>query len=298
MSNRIVAISVAVPACRRSAELRSTLERLHACHPAPAEILVHLDGNDNSLRSLVETEFPSVRVLHSDSLIGPGGARNKMMQEARYDWVAHFDDDSFPHDVDYFARAWSLITRFPDLAVFCASILPFENLNESDFWLQAYYPGCGHLMNRAWFQKTKGYLRLPVAYNLEEVDVSIQLCDLGGRCLQSGMLRVFHDHPPAPREDEQTQAAIMINTIIFPLLRFPLLLLPQAFGSVFRRMFRLALLGEWMVLKTTFIELPSALRHYLPMRFPVRFSAAFSWLLLRHRPVRIRPVSSTMKYEY
>ena len=290
MSLPEIPISVAVPACRRYEQLRVTLTRLRDSMPPPAETLVHLDGNDTKLRVLVEREFPNVRLLHSTGLIGPGGARNRLMREARFAWVAHFDDDSFPADVDFFARAWQLIARYPETAVFAATILPTESLDSQGLWLQAHYVGCGHLMSRGWFLRTRGYLPLPVAYNLEEVDVSIQLHDLGGRCLQSGDLRVFHDHPVPQRETEDTQVAMMINTVLFPLLRYPLSLLPQACGSILRRLLRLALGGEWRVILRSLRALPAAMCHYLPLRAPVRTTTAWSWLLLRRVPLRVAPV--------
>ncbi|OYW77071.1 MAG: hypothetical protein B7Z37_06010 [Verrucomicrobia bacterium 12-59-8] len=141
-------ISIAVPACRRFEQLQVTLTRLQACDPPPTEILVHLDGNDTALRALVEGEFPNVRLLHSSVLIGPGGARNRLMREARCSWVAHFDDDSFPADEDFFARARKLIARYPETAVFAATILPVESADSLGLWLQANYFGCGHLMTR------------------------------------------------------------------------------------------------------------------------------------------------------
>ncbi len=289
MSGMRIPISVAVPACRRFEQLRVTLTRLRDCVPPPTEVLVHLDGNDAKLRALVEGEFPNVRLLHSSGLIGPGGARNRMMREAHCSWVAHFDDDSFPADADFFARAWRLISRYPETAVFAATILPTEPPDPQGLWLQAHYVGCGHLMNRDWFLRTRGYLPLPVAYNLEEVDVSIQLHDLGGRCLQSGDLRVFHDHPVPLRETEDTQVAMMINTVLFPLLRYPLPLLPQACGSILRRLFRLALSREWRVILRSLWALPAAICHYLPLRSSVRTTTAWSWLLLRRVPLRVAP---------
>lgn len=287
MTSTSIPISVAVPACRRFDQLHATLERLHACQPPPAEILVHLDGNDSELSDMVQLEFPGVRLLRSEILIGPGGARNRMMHEARCQWVAHFDDDSFPQDLDYFARAWALIARLPTTAVFCASILPMESPDPHGLWLQAYFPGCGHLMSRDWFLRTRGYLPIPIAYNLEEVDVGIQLYDLGGLCLQSGELRVFHDHLPPFREDENTQVAMMINTVLFPLLRYPLSLLPQACLSVIRRLFRLALKQEWSVIVKALCMVPWAVWRYLPLRAPVSIAVAWSWLLLRRDPQRV-----------
>jgi GT2 family glycosyltransferase len=291
MLGKSIPISVAVPACRRLAPLRRTLTRLHACQPPPAEILVHLDGNDADLRALVAGEFPNVRLLYSDTLIGPGGARNRFMREARYLWVAHFDDDSFPEDGDFFARAWQLILRFPETAVFAATILPAEPSDPQGLWLQAIFIGCGHLMSRDWFLRTRGYLPLPVAYNLEEVDVSIQLHDLGGRCLRSGDIRVFHDHMPPVREEEDTQVAMMINTVLFPLLRYPWPVLPQAFGSILRRLLRLALHREWCVILRSLRALPGAMGRCLPLREPVRTATAWSWLLLRRVPLRVAPAA-------
>jgi GT2 family glycosyltransferase len=287
-----VPISVAVPACRRSEQLRVTLTRLLACVPQPAEILVHLDGNDAGLRGLVEEQFPQVKLLHSDALIGPGGARNRLMREARNTWVAHFDDDSFPEDLDFFARAWRLIDQFPATAVFAATILPVEpQPDPQGMWQQAVFIGCGHVMNREWFLRTRGYLPLPVAYNLEEVDVSIQLHDLGGTCLQSGALRVFHDHMPPVREDEDTQVAMMINTVMFPLLRYPLPLLPQALGSILRRLWRLTMHGEWRVILRSMQAMPAAIRRHLALRAPVRTATGWSWLLLRRAPLRVAPAA-------
>ena len=287
MSLPEIPISVAVPAYLRLEQLRVTLSRLMSCDPLPMEILVHLDGNDKKLRDLVEEEFPSVRLLHSNELIGPGGARNRLMREARCSWVAHFDDDSFPADGDFFARAWKLILQHPDSAVFAATILPVETLDSQGLWLQAHYVGCGHLMSRDWFLRTLGYLPVPIAYNLEEVDVSLQLHELGGLCLQSGDLRVYHDHPVPLRETEDTQVAMMINTVLFPLIRYPLPLLLQAVGSVLRRLLRLALKGEWRVIGRFLWALPAAIRHYLPLRAPVRTSTAWSWLLMRREPLRV-----------
>ncbi len=289
VSAKTIPISAAVPACRRHEQLRVTLTRLQACDPPPAEILVHLDGNDTALRALLVGEFPGVRLLHSATLVGPGGARNRLMREARCDWVAHFDDDSFPQDDDYFARAWELITSMPDTAVFCATMLPFESPDPRGMWLQAFYTGCAHLMSRDWFLLTRGYLSLPIAYNLEEVDVSLQLHDLGGRCLQSGALRVFHDHPLPEREDENTQVATMINTVLFPLLRYPVALWPQAAASILRRLIWLLSRGEGRVIRRSLQALPAAIHHHFPMRAPVSAAGALSWLLLRRSPPRVSP---------
>jgi hypothetical protein len=85
---------------------------------------------------------------------------------------------------------------------------------------------------------------------------------------------------------------MMINTVLFPLLRYPFLLLPQAFGSVTLRVFRLALRQEWRVILRALCMLPSSIWRYLPHRAPVSTAAAWSWLLLRRNPQRVRVAAS------
>ncbi|OYW77070.1 MAG: hypothetical protein B7Z37_06005 [Verrucomicrobia bacterium 12-59-8] len=109
---------------------------------------------------------------------------------------------------------------------------------------------------------------------------------------------MFHDHPAPIRETEDTQVAMMINTVLFPLLRYPLLLLPQACGSILRRLLRLALSGEWRVILRSLWALPGAMGHYIPLRAPVRTTTAWSWLLLRREPLRVALAVTFFLFSY
>ncbi len=260
-----------------------------ACQPAPAEILIHIDGNAQNIRHLIRQTAPSARILASQSLIGPGGARNRLTLEAANPWVAHFDDDSFPAEPKYFAQAAHLITRAPNIAVWCATITSHEPLLEPGSFRQvAVYPGCGHLIQKAAFQLTHGYVKRAIAYNLEEVDVSLQLHALGLHCIQAADLHVWHDHPTPARELPEIETAMMVNTILFPLLRYPLVLLPQAALSVLRRAFHLIRKpgGAGILARcgTDFFKIWPTLQS---QRCPVAPSTALSWLSLRRNPLRI-----------
>lgn len=286
---KTIPISAAVPACRRHEQLRVTLTRLQACDPPPAEILVHLDGNDAALRALVVGEFPQVRLLHSATLVGPGGARNRLMHEARCNWVAHFDDDSFPENDDYFAVAAGLITAHPEVAVWAATITSHESGKEQgSLWQLAVYPGCGHLMRKAWFSRTQGYQCLPIAYNMEEVDVSLQLHALGALCIQSADLRVWHDHPCPRLEAPEVETAMLVNTVFFALLRFPVLMWPHVVVSFLRRWRRIKDSGRaGRILLDAVIRMPVALSLVPTRRRPVSVQELLSWLWLRRNPVRL-----------
>ena len=75
-----------------------------------------------SVKNAIRNAFPDVRVLRSNEQVGPGGGRNKLMSAAQFEFVASFDDDSYPIDSDYFARARNVFDRFPDASVICAAL--------------------------------------------------------------------------------------------------------------------------------------------------------------------------------
>src|SRR6185369_14883989 len=100
----------------------ATLRVIQSCTPQPDEILVHVDANQRECERAVREAFPVVRVLCSEEHIGPGGGRNKLVDAAQCEFVASFDDDSYPIDADYFARAAKLFEQFPDAAVISAAL--------------------------------------------------------------------------------------------------------------------------------------------------------------------------------
>jgi GT2 family glycosyltransferase len=283
---------VAIPAFKRKEKLLKTLHKILECDPLPCEVLVHVDGRDSEIMREVGKLDGGVKILSSATFVGPGGGRNKMMIEADCDWVAHFDDDSYPLDKDYFARVMSLVATHVEVDVWCAAVISHgEYFSAGQLLQRAVYHGCGHVMRKAAFMKTHGYLPLPVAYNLEEVDVSLQIHEIGGLCVQAADLRVWHDNPTPSRETFDREVAMMRNTILFPLLRFPVLAWPQAFVSVLRRGVKLATLPQgWSVLWQTLRILPDAIAKHIHCRDPVSLKTVFSWLLLRRAAVLLNPV--------
>jgi GT2 family glycosyltransferase len=289
MTKASIPITAAVTACKRVESLLTSLRKIASCEPPPAEILVHLDGNSPEILDRLRKEFPTARLIGSDHLVGPGGGRNRLTREAKNPWIAHFDDDSFPETPDYFAVAAKLIASNPEVAVWSATIISHEPSPEpGSLWLNAVHPGCGHLMSQAWFAKTSGYLPLTFAYNLEEVDVSLQLHALGAVCVQAADLKVWHDHPNPVRETPDTEVLMMINTILFPLLRYPLSALPQGILSILRRAFKLSKLpGGLSVLARTAIRLPATVRQNFHHRKPLPSKSTWSWLFLRRERFRV-----------
>ena len=276
-------LSVIVPACRRVDALLKTLGTIEACLPAPAEILVHEDGADATLISAVANQFPAVRILSSQELQGPGGARNLMIRAASHELVANFDDDSFPASPDYFARILKLAAHFPDAAMFSAASHEAE-WRSGDFKRIVLPSGCGCVFRKSWFEKTCGFVPLPVAYNMEEVDIGLQLHAAGGTIIHDPLLRVVHDHEPARQISPEMNAYVLANTALFPFLRFPVWLWPLGFWSVIRRVLVLILWGWTAGLLDGLRLIPRHLERYKRYRREVCSPHILSWLLLRRWP--------------
>src|ERR1041385_759847 len=96
-------ISAIITAFERIEQTLATLRVIQSCVPPPDEVLVHVDANQNAAEKAIRDAFPDVLVLRSREQVGPGGGRNKLGDAARFEFVASFDDDSYPIDSDYFA---------------------------------------------------------------------------------------------------------------------------------------------------------------------------------------------------
>src|SRR5262249_39795089 len=77
-----VSVSAVVTAHKRFEQTLVTVRRLTECQPEPAEILVHVDGNEAELARAVQLSCPGVRVILSQANVGPGGGRNKLLAAA------------------------------------------------------------------------------------------------------------------------------------------------------------------------------------------------------------------------
>ena len=189
-------ISAIVTAYDRIEQTLATLRMLQSCTPPPDEMLVHVDANQCECEQAIRKAFPDSHVICSEEQVGPGGGRNQLVGAAQFEFVASFDDDSYPIDADYFARAGKLFKQFPEAAVICAALYHTGEaigLDEKRAHWTADFSGGACLYRRQAFLDAGGYVPLPVAYGMEEVDLALRLHSRGGRILTSSWLRVFHD---------------------------------------------------------------------------------------------------------
>ena len=282
-----VNVTAMVTAYRRVDELLNTLRILAACEPAAAETIVHVDGGEQQCADRVRAAFPSARVIVSDTRVGPGGGRNTMVAAAAHDIVVSFDDDSYPIDRDYFARVHQAFAEFPDAWVVDARVFhlhqPIEPDTPTATWV-ADFSGGACAYRRARYLQTGGYVPLPTAYGMEEVDFGLRLHALGGRVLRSGRLRVFHNTDLGHHADPSITSASIVNLALLAYLRYPLSMWAYGVAQCGNRIQWLLRHGRRRGVLSGLLAIPSAIAAHRGERDPLPRRAVRSFLALRRAP--------------
>ena len=281
-------ISAIVTAFERVDQTLATLRVIQSCVPAPDEVLVHVDANQAKCEDAIRNAFPQVRVLRSGDQVGPGGGRNKLIDAAQFAFVASFDDDSYPIDSDYFARARKVFDRFPDASVICAALYHTgESIGLDDRSAQwtADFRGGACIFRRSAFIEAGGYVPLPVAYGMEEVDLAIRLHSRGGRILTTPWLRVFHNTDLKRHGDPHVTAGSIANLALLAYLRYPVSLWAIGVGQCANRLLWLLRHGRRRGILKGLTMIPAHLRANHRYRSPLSKRAVRSYLALRRAPV-------------
>lgn len=283
-----VGISAIVTAYERIDQTLATLRVIHSCALKPDEILVHVDANRSECEQAIRNAFPDVQILHSEDRVGPGGGRNKLLNAAQFELVASFDDDSYPIDSDYFARAVQLFERFPDASVICAALyLAGESigLDEQSAQWTADFCGGACIFRRKDFLEAGGYVPLPVAYGMEEVDLAIRLHSRGGKILTTPWLRVFHNTDLKRHDDPHVTAGSIANLALLAYLRYPISLWAIGVGQCANRLLWLLSHGRRRGIWKGVTMIPAHLWANHRYRLPLSKRAVRSYLALRRAPV-------------
>jgi GT2 family glycosyltransferase len=225
-------VTAIVTAFREIDKTLQTLSRIYRCKPAPEEVLVHVDGGQNRTADAIHRRFPAATLLLSSENIGPGGGRNKLITAAKCEFVASFDDDSYPLDVDYFERVEKAFGNVPNAAILSAALFHPEDeilVSRATAEWVADFAGGACVYRRSVFVKTKGYVSLANAYGMEEVDLALRYHAEGFRILRTHSLRVFHDSDRSRHADSKVNAASIANIGLLVLLRYPRLMWPLGF---------------------------------------------------------------------
>lgn len=283
-----VSMTAIVTAYKRIGQTLETLKRIQTCQPRPDEVLVHVDGGQTACVDAIRQAFPDIKILTSRESVGPGGGRNKLIAEAKNEIIASFDDDSFPIDEDYFDRVQSLFAKFPDATILSATIYhqgePVEPANETAEWV-ADFIGCGCAYRRSAFLKTSGYVPLPVAYGMEEVDLALRLLANDQHILRTSWLRVFHDTRLQHHNHPEIVAASIANLALLAFLRYPMSMWPFGVAQCLNRIRWLVTHGRFKGILYGIGMIPACLWSKRNLRHPLCPETVRSFVKLRRQPV-------------
>jgi len=283
-------ISAIVTAYEGIEQTLATLRVIQSCVPAPDEILVHVDANQITCENAIRDAFPAVRILRSDEQVGPGGGRNKLVKAAQSELVASFDDDSYPIDSDYFARALRMFEKFPEASLICAALYHVgESIGldaQSAHWT-ADFLGAACIYRRKAFLDAGGYVPLPVAYGMEEVDLAIRLHSHGGKILTTPWLRVFHNTDLKHHADPRVTAGSIANLALLAYLRYPVSLWGIGVGQCANRLLWLLRHGRRRGIVKAVTMIPAHVWENHRYRAPVSKDVVRSYLALRRAPVPV-----------
>jgi len=280
-------VTVGIPTWARGERILHAIDRILACDPRPAEIVVHVDAGDGSLESLLAARFPAVRVLVSDHRVGPGGGRHRCLLTAREPIFASFDDDSWPVDADFFAEVVRLFAASKEISLCAATIVhPWETMSPraDDLESVVEFTGCGWAVRRDEYLRCPGFVDRPLAYGIEESDLGLQLFVRGSGIVRSRSLRVFHDTQLTHHRRPEQAAASIQNVALLAWLRYPMALAPRAILQVLNMIADQARRGRWRGIPVGVLGIVPLLWRWRNARQPIPARAVIAYLAQRKRP--------------
>lgn len=279
-----VPVSAIVAAYRRIEQTLETLRRIEACEPRPDEVLVHVDGGETACTDAVRALFPHLTVIESEMPVGPGGGRNKLVRAARNELISSFDDDSYPIDRGFFARAVAIAEAFPAAALIGANIVHIGEAIPEDARLAgvtASFVSCGVVLRRSAFLAAGGFVPLVVAYGMEEEDLALRLFDCGQELIHSPWLRVFHNTDRSHHASARITAGTISNLALLAWLRYPVRYWPYGALQVANRISWCLRVGRRAGVLSGLAAIPALIGEHWVSRRPVTVETMRAWAAAR-----------------
>jgi GT2 family glycosyltransferase len=176
------------------------------------EILILDDNSREKLCDRIEQVFTynRIRCIRSDTTLGVAGGRNRLIKEAKGDFLVILDDDAAFRNDDSLNRIMDLFDSHPDVGLFAFKIIdiiddkevgirvPFrravikrnpEIINSPQY--VSYFLGGGHAIRRTVFDKC-GLYQQDLLFGGEELDLSYRIIESGYKLFYTPDVVVEH----------------------------------------------------------------------------------------------------------
>jgi GT2 family glycosyltransferase len=254
-----VPVAVVIPTYNRGLRVLDVLERIRGFDPQPSEIWVHVDQADGAVESELHRRFPGVRVLTSVERLGPGGGRHRCLLACGTPYAVSFDDDSYAIDKDFFRCVEQVFVEQPNAALFGACIWHRDEPEKprgTSLKLMPSYIGCGFAVRLSAYRQARGFLPRPVAYGMEESDLSLQLFAADWDIYEACNLRVFHDTNLRHHKSREINAGVITNIGLYAFLHFPIFHWGLGFAQVLNRVAYCIRAGRYRGIFSGVLQIP------------------------------------------
>jgi GT2 family glycosyltransferase len=262
----------------------SVREKIQLCDPRPESIVVHIDLNDGVLESELTRQFPNVVILTSSIRRGPGGGRHRCLLNCKTPYAVSFDDDSYPFDSDFFGVVERLFREHPKVALFEANVWHRnEAIKPRTCALMSVptYIGCGYAIRVGAYREMRGHLDRPLAYGMEELDLSLQLFVAGWQMMRAEELRVFHDTKLKHHRSADVTAGSIANVALYGFLHYPFRAWSLIVIQVFSKVFYCMRVGRFGGIMRGLIQIPADCYRHRIYRKPVPLEKLKRYIALR-----------------
>jgi GT2 family glycosyltransferase len=272
----------------RATDLRRTCRVLRQLNPPPLEVLITVDGCTDDTVKVAKREAPNARLFINNVSRGSVASRDRMIREAKGDFVLALDDDSYPEQLDCIARIVPFFEQRPELAV-----LHFpqrtdeypETLRQTNFGfehLTRSFASSGAVLRRSIYLQLSGF-ESRFNHMYEEPDYGLQCVAAGYDVLFSLVITIRHHYSGHARDEIRIHHRHARNEFWSTLMRCPL---PFAVGMIAWRVFsqfRYAWKRGWSwVLREPFwwAQALAGVPYCLQKRRPVSWAGYKRWLSL------------------
>lgn len=285
--------AVMIATRNRRTDLARACAMLARLDPAPAEVLITVDGCTDDTEQWLRERHPTFQLFIHETPRGSIASRDAMLRAASSDLVLSLDDDSYPVEPDFLARLSALFAARPQLAVAdfpqrsdedppslrCADFGPAQRRGS--------YSSAGAALRRSYYLELGGYV--PFFFHAyEEPDFALRCLAAGYEVRFSTEGTIRHHYTSAQRNELRTHHFHARNELWSVLIRCPLQQLPMVaafrlarqFGYAWQRGFSWAV-REPLWWQRCLLGLPACFAARRPLPWP----AYLGWMRLMRHPV-------------